>query len=114
MNTRYRPTLLALIATAVAAATAPAQAATNLEASAPGTPRVAHVRYADLDLSTSAGERVLKQRIAVAVDAVCDLPHAEQLGQRGRVAACRADAYRQVETALARLPHRADAVARRD
>jgi UrcA family protein len=72
------------------------------------------VRYADLDLASSEGRRRLERRIAFAIDRVCDLPHAEQLAQRDRVATCRAEARRQADTLAARLVRKAEAVARRD
>lgn len=91
-----------------------ASAGSSLDVPAWGQARSATVRYADLDLATPQGARILRQRIAQAVDRVCALPNAEQLAQRPRIAACRAEARSQAEERAAQLLRKAEAVARRD
>jgi UrcA family protein len=101
------------VAGTIATATA-VSAEKSFHLAAWGEARSATVRYADLDLGTPDGAMRLERRIAFAVDQVCALPHAEQLGQRARVAACRAEALSQAEARAAQLVRKAGAVARRD
>lgn len=49
-----------------------AAAATGLVVSAVSAEPVAHVRYADLDLRSPVGEKMLARRIALVADRVCD------------------------------------------
>jgi len=103
-----------LVAGVIATATAIA-ADKSFDVPAWGEARSATVRYADLDLASAAGAQRLQRRIAFAIDQVCALPHAEQLSQRARVAACRADARSQADARAAQLLSRANAaVVRRD
>jgi len=93
-------------------ASSTAFAGSSFDLPAWGEARSTTVRYADLDLATPTGVRTLQQRIARAVDRVCSLPHAEQLAQLQRVAACRAEARSQADQRAAQLLRKADAVAR--
>ena len=102
-----------LVAGVIATATA-ASVESSFPVAAWGEARSATVRYADLDLATPSGIERLERRIAFAIDQVCALPHAEQLGQRARVAECKAEARSQADALAARLLRKADAVARRD
>ena len=52
----------------------------------------ATVRYADLDLATSAGARMLHHRVAWAVTSVCGLPDAGNLDAVRAAAVCRKNA----------------------
>lgn len=52
---------------------------------------VSIVRTADLDLSTPAGQRTLRQRLVVAAHAVCDDPSAVDLKAGNEEARCRAE-----------------------
>ena len=105
----------ALLVAGVMATAAAVSAEKSFDVPAWGEARSATVHYADLDLRSETDARRLAKRIEFAVDQVCALPHAEQLGQRARVAACRAEAHRQADARLAQLRRKAeDAVARRD
>ncbi len=104
----------ALLAAGVIATATAVSAEKSFDVPAWGEARSATVRYADLDLSTPAGVRRLEHRIAYAVDRVCALPHAEQLAQRGRAAACRTVARSQADAQAAQLLRNVEAVARRD
>lgn len=101
------------VAGVIATATA-ASVESSFPVSGWGETRSATVRYADLDLATPSGIERLERRIAFAIDQVCAVPHAEQLGQRARVAQCRAEARSQADVRAAQLLRKAEAVARRD
>jgi len=114
MDPFLRRISFATLAAATLLASSAATAASSLDGPAWDEARSARVRYADLDLATPDGVRILRQRIAQAVDRVCALPNAEQLAQRPRVAECRAQARSQAEALAAQLLRKAEAVARRD
>lgn len=86
---------LALLACAGLALPALAQAQTEA--------RPAQVRYADLDLSTSAGRATLDKRIATAARTVCAEPaETGSLARNTRAErVCRADVRAQAEARLA-------------
>jgi len=114
MELKLRSISFAALAAATLLVSTGASAASSFDVPAWGQARSATVRYADLDLATPKGARILEQRIARAVDRVCALPNAEQLAQRPRVAACRAEARSQADGRAAQLLRTAQAVARRD
>lgn len=114
--TRYFPGFVVAPALFVAGVMTTATAA-SVESSFPvgwGEARSATVHYADLDLATASGIERLERRIAFAIDQVCALPHAEQLGQRARVAECKAEARNQADARTAQLLRKAESIARRD
>jgi UrcA family protein len=113
MNLTLRRLSIAALATASLLAASAASAASSFEAAAWDEARSTTVRYGDLDLATPQGARRLEQRIAQAIDRVCALPGADQLAQRQRVAACRAEARGRANEHVAQLLRRAGPVARR-
>ena len=69
-----------------------------------GEVSVSIVRTADLDLSTSAGSRLLEQRIVTAAHAVCDGASTVDLRARNAAGDCRDDVIAQARAeASARL-----------
>jgi UrcA family protein len=77
-NTNTRTRIVAAV-TLFAALTAGAQAA--------GVPQV-HVKYADLNVGTTAGATILYQRIRRAADRVCAVTKTRELDRLGKAEAC--------------------------
>lgn len=79
-------TLRALVA--VAAITCGFAATVEADAVEAGQAPQVHIKYADLDLNTTAGATVLYQRIRGAADQVCAAHQERDLGQVMRAKAC--------------------------
>jgi len=62
-------------------------AALGTAARAEDAPQV-HVSYADLNLATDAGAKVLFQRIHAAAERVCEVPNMRDLSSLSRAQAC--------------------------
>lgn len=59
-----------------------------------------HVKYADLNVNTTAGASVLYERIRSAADRVCGTPGAHDLARIGQAQACAARAIAEAVTAV--------------
>ena len=58
------------------------------------------VSYADLNLATGAGEKILERRIANAARAVCEIEDSHELALAQATAACRGDAIASAQPAF--------------
>ena len=89
-----KPILFAAAALASAVSISPAFAKA-------ATPQVRVVSYADLDLSSSAGQARLERRINAAVRDVCGEAPSFDLARRQAVAECRTETRANVRTPAA-------------
>ena len=63
------------------------------------------VSYADLDLGSVAGKRILGRRIAGAIEQVCgSFNNVSEWSEEDRIIHCRADARQSADRQLAELP----------
>lgn len=63
---------LAVTTGGIVALAAPASAADQVVVRAEADVRIAHVRYADLNIANPAGQKLLNRRVGQAVHSVCD------------------------------------------
>lgn len=98
---RFTITLAVLFAALPAAAFA--QSAPTTSVIAPSDRAV--VSYADLDIASAAGKRILNRRLGGAIEQVCgSFANAREYAEEDRVTQCRGAAWASAERQLAEHP----------
>jgi len=96
----FRSTLTAAVLAGVAASST--VSAQTIVDDAP----TVRVHYADLDLSQQSGMKILRHRVAMAVNTVCPFPLSGDMGDMMANARCRAQAIHGADQQIAAIPQR--------